>query len=331
MIEFVWPWAFLLVVAPFIVRAMLKPVVRESQALTVPRLEDFRFSESAEGTFAVKKNWVRLLVLLMAWVLLVSALARPQWVGDRIALPMEGRDMMLAVDISGSMSNYRMNFEGQRRTRLEAVKRVVSEFLERRSGDRVGLIVFGSYPFVYAPLTFDVDTVNTLLLETPSEIAGGKTAIGDTIGLAVKRLKDRPVEARVVILLTDGSHNEGALSPIEAAKLAQYHDVRIHTIGIGTDSNSDLFFGGLRINSLNAQNLDIGVMQEIAKLTGGEFFIAHDADELLEVYEKIDELEPIEQEEKFFRPIKALFYWPLGCAAVLLLCLWIVSLGYSRV
>ena len=324
MIEFVWPWVFVLVVLPLLVRFVLKPIVSRSSALRVPRLSDFRFGESIEGNFSTWRNWRRWLLLIFAWVLLVVALARPQFVGERVALPMEGRDMMLAVDISGSMSNYRMNFRGQRVTRLEAVKRVVSEFLERRHGDRVGLIVFGTYPFVYAPLTFDIDTVNTLLVEAPSEIAGGKTAIGDTMGLAVKRLKDRPVEARVVILLTDGSHNEGVLSPLEAARLASHHQVRIHTIGIGADSGDDLFLGRFRINSLGRQNLDTAVMQQVADLTGGEFFVAHDARELQQVYERIDELEPIDQDEEFFRPIKALFYWPLGFAAMVLMLLWLL-------
>lgn len=323
MIEFVWPWVFVLVIAPFIVRLLLKPKASGTTALRVPRVSDFRFTESLDGNISRWRNWGRWLLLFVAWALLVGALARPQWVGERVALPMEGRDMMLAVDISGSMSNYRMQFQGQRLTRLEAVKRVVTQFLERREGDRVGLIVFGTYPFVYAPLTFDIETVNTLLVEAPSEIAGGKTAIGDTIGLAVKRLKDRPVEARVVILLTDGSHNEGALSPLEAARLAEYHGVRIYTVGIGSNSRDDLFIGRFRINSQTRQNLDTGVMQEIADLTGGQFFVAHDAAELREVYEKIDELEPIEQEEEFFRPIKALFYWPLGLAAIVLLGLWL--------
>lgn len=258
--------------------------------------------------------WRSLVVLL--WLALIIAGSQPKWVGDAITLPSSGRDLLLAVDISGSMGTEDMRLSGQMVTRLAAVKAVVGEFVERRRGDRLGLILFGSQAYLQAPLTFDRKTINTLLMETPLGIAGGKTAIGDAIGLSVKRLLDRPAANRVLILLTDGVNNVGEVSPIQAAKLAAQEGITIYTIGFGAD---EMEVSGLLFNrTVNpSAELDTETLTEIAGLTGGLYQRARSTAELASIYLALDELEPIEVEQETYRPEKSLFFWPLGGALVL--------------
>lgn len=257
----------------------------------------------------------RSLVLLL-WLCIMIAGSQPKWVGDAITLPSSGRDLLLAVDISGSMGTEDMSLNGKMVTRLAAVKAVVGEFVERRRGDRLGLILFGSQAYLQAPLTFDRNTINTLLTETPLGIAGGKTAIGDAIGLSVKRLLDRPAANRVLILLTDGVNNVGEVSPIQAAKLAAQEGITIYTIGFGAD---EMAVSGLLFNrTVNpSAELDTETLTEIASLTGGLYQRARSTQELANIYLALDELEPIEVDQETYRPEKSLFFWPLGSALVL--------------
>jgi len=220
---------------------------------------------------------------------------------------------MLAVDISGSMGTEDMAVNSGMTTRLNVVKAVVGDFVERRIGDRLGLILFGSQAYLQTPLTFDRTTVRTLLTETPLGIAGGKTAIGDAIGLAVKRLQSRPESARILILLTDGQNNVGEVSPIQAAKIAAAEGVKIYTIGFGAD---ELVVPGLLFNrTINpSAELDSKTLTEIAKLTGGIYQRARNIQELASIYDVLDSLEPIAQDQQTYRPEKSLFFWPLGIA-----------------
>jgi Ca-activated chloride channel family protein len=254
--------------------------------------------------------------VLLLWLAIIIAGSQPKWVGDAITLPSSGRDLLLAVDISGSMGTEDMSLSGQMVTRLAAVKAVVGEFVERRRGDRLGLILFGSQAYLQAPLTFDRNTINTLLTETPLGIAGGKTAIGDAIGLSVKRLLDRPAANRVLILLTDGVNNVGEVSPIQAAKLAAQEGITIYTIGFGADQ---MEVSGLLFNrTVNpSAELDTETLTEIADLTGGLYQRARSTQELASIYLALDELEPIEVDQETYRPEKSLFFWPLGSALVL--------------
>ncbi|HKI74148.1 MAG TPA: VWA domain-containing protein, partial [Pseudomonadales bacterium] len=190
MITLAWPWALAALPLPFLAWWLLPRARREEAALHVPFYELASGYESA--ALQERRSLLRRLLMVLVWVLLVVACARPQWIGDPIQLPSTGRDLMLAVDISGSMGTHDMQLNNRPATRLAAVKKVVGEFVQRRKGDRLGLILFGTRPYVQTPLTFDRTTVRKLLEETPLGIAGGKTAIGDAIGLAVKRLKSRP-------------------------------------------------------------------------------------------------------------------------------------------
>ena len=314
MIEFEWLWALTFVPLPLLVLLFPRSEKQEA-ALHVPFFQSASTFKATLNSNAGGGLFYRLMMILI-WLLLVGAATRPQWIGDPIELPTTGRDLMMAVDISGSMGTEDMTLNGQTVTRLQVVKDVVGDFVSRREGDRIGLILFGSQAYLQTPLTFDRQTVKTLLQETPLGIAGGKTAIGDAIGLAVKRLFDRPADSRVLILLTDGQNNVGEVSPTQAAQIAAQQGVKIYTIGFGAD---ELMVPGLLFNrTINpSSELDGKTLTEIADLTGGIYQRARSTQELTAIYAALDELEPIEQAQETYRPVKSLYYWPLGIALVL--------------
>jgi Ca-activated chloride channel family protein len=265
------------------------------------------------------------LLAALAWALLVTAAARPQLVGEPIALPMQGRDLMLAVDISESMAEEDMVIANRAVDRLTAVKAVAGDFIERRAGDRVGLILFGTQAYQQAPLTFDRPTVRTLLFEAEVGLAGKATAIGDAIGLAVKRLRDDAATDRVLILLTDGANTAGSIEPRKAAELAAKEGVRIYTIGVGSEPRGAF---GL---SMGGAQIDEPTLEAIAEATGGRFFRARDLRGLQAIYAALDELEPQVSDEQTYRPVEDLFQWPLGAALLFsaLIGLWRIMPGGS--
>lgn len=257
-----------------------------------------------------------LLVAALIWVLLTSAAARPQWVGEPQAFPVSGRDLLLAVDLSGSMDTRDMIIDNQPVNRLRVVKQVAGEFIQRRRGDRVGLILFGSRAYLQTPLTFDITTTATLLDESEIGLAGRETAIGDAIGLAVKRLREDTTAQRVLIVLTDGANTAGEMEPLQAAQFAAREEMTIYTIGVGADEMmiQDVF--GSRVVNPSA-DLDEDTLRAIAELTGGRYFRARDTAELEEIYIQLDELEPVESDQKVVRPVSEWFYWPLAAAFML--------------
>ena len=317
MLELIWPYVLLVLPLPLLIRWLLAPQDTEQAPLAVPSVESFTFASAS--TIREQASAWPLWLLVVTWVALVIAGARPQWTGDPVSLPTSGRDLMLAVDISGSMSVEDMTLRSESVDRLTVVKSVIGDFIERRGGDRVGLILFGSNAYLQAPLTFDLKSVNTLLTEAPVGIAGGKTAIGDAIGLAVKRLRTRPEGDRILVLLTDGANNVGEVAPLKAAELAHAADVRIHTIGVGADElNVPSLFGILGSRRVNpSADLDEETLTSIADTTGGQYFRARNTQELEGIYELIDELEPVEQDAEIFRPRKQLFFYPLSLALAL--------------
>jgi Ca-activated chloride channel family protein len=300
---------------PWIVRRYAKPDSLDSDAaLNVPADSELgRLSAAAAGT--VSRFNARLAVLWTVWALLVVAAARPEFVGDPVALPMTGRDLLMAIDLSGSMEEQDFELDGQWVNRLEATKAVADDFVERRVGDRVGLILFGREAYLQAPLTFDRKTVRTLLDEAVIGLAGKETAIGDAIGLAIRTLDDAGVEKgrRVLILMTDGANTAGAVDPRKAAELAAQRGVVIYTVGIGADAMTVRSLFGLRQINPSA-DLDEKTLTAIAKMTGGQYFRARDTQALEKIYAVLDELEPAESDEAGFRPVKELFYWPLALA-----------------
>lgn len=332
MIELVWPYALLLAPLPLIVRLLWPVKAHQQAALTVPDVTHFKPDEPTAG-LQVRGRWPwRLIVLWLIWAALVLAAARPQWTGDPVTLPTTGRDLMLAVDISGSMGTEDMQLGNRLVNRLAVVKSVVGDFVERRRGDRVGLILFGTNAYLQAPLTFDLASVDRLLTEAPVGIAGGKTAIGDAIGLAVKRLRQRPQGNRVLILLTDGANNVGEVAPDKAAELAAVEGIRIYTVGVGSEAMPMPSIFGFSSGMINpSADLDEDTLQHIADVTDGRYFRAENTEQLVEIYDLIDAMEPIEQEAETYRPISALYYWPLGIAWLLAAGLMASDLGWRRV
>ncbi len=313
MIHFEWPWLLLALPIPLLVRWLVPAQAPVQQAaLKVPFLEDF--GDNSNITMAPEKQWP-LILASIAWVLLIVASCRPQWLGEPIEQAMSGRDLMIAVDVSGSMQEEDFIIANSPIDRLSATKQVASAFIERRAGDRLGLILFGTTAYVQTPLTFDYKTVSTLLNEAFIGITDDKpaTSIGDAIGLAVKRMQDQKAESQVLILLTDGANTAGEVSPLQAADLAASNHLKIYTIGIGADEMIiRSFFGNRKVNP--SSDLDEATLTAIADKTGGQYFRARNTEELEQVYQLLDQLEPVEKDKLYFRPMTELYSWPLAFA-----------------
>ncbi|RLA57048.1 MAG: BatB protein, partial [Gammaproteobacteria bacterium] len=277
MIEWTWPWIALLLPLPWLVRKLSPSATSSEPALRAPFYDDWQQLNETHGGKALRQGLLPALALWLLWILLLSAAARPIWIGEAIELPNNGRDLMLAVDISGSMRIEDMKLGQHIIRRIDAVKQLGADFIERRLGDRLGLILFGTNAYVQSPLSFDTTTVKRFLEESQIGFAGQETAIGDAIGLAVKRLKERPADSRVLILLTDGQDTASSVKPLDAAKLAARLKIKIYTIGIGADEMTlpGLFgssFGSRQVNP--SAELDEEGLLETARLTGGEYFRA---------------------------------------------------------
>lgn len=308
MFVFEWSWLFLLIPLPILLRILVKPVrqVRE-QALQVPFLRDF--NDAPATSRANNFSWLIMLLSIIAWLALVTAVARPVMVGESISLPVKGRNIMLAIDLSGSMREQDYRVGNQWVDRLTATKFVAGEFIERRKGDRIGLILFGDQAYLQAPLTFDRETIKKLLDESALGLAGQKTAIGDAIGLGIKRLRDQDDNEHVLILLTDGENTAGNVGVYEAAEVAAQQNIKIYTVGIGADGSQSGFF--------QRSSLDEGTLKKIAAMTKGKYFRARDTIEFQRIYEELDRLEPIVREQEQWRPRIDLFYLPLALSLLL--------------
>lgn len=316
--QYAWPWAWWLLPLPLL--AWLLPPARsaQSQALRAP------FAAELTGMAQQDSRRPRLklpLLPLLAWLALCTALARPQELGDAIQPPQSGRDLLLAVDLSGSMQARDMQLGRQIVDRLTAVKTVLSDFLDRRVGDRVGLLLFGQRAYAVTPLTLDRDSVRQQLIDSEVGLAGQETAIGDAIGLAVKRLQQQseaaatssPPAQKVVILLTDGVNTAGAIAPLRAAELAAQAGVRVHTIGFGGDQ-VDSFFG---VQMTRRAEIDEATLQRVADTTGGRYFRARDTRELVEIYAELDRIEPVARAGIVVQPRYERYAWPLTLALML--------------
>lgn len=324
MFQLEWPLVLLTLPLPILVYWLSASAGQVRQAaLRVPVLDDFRLDAGAAARIRPRR-WRQWLSLL-AWILLVLAASRPQWLGEAIAMPVSGRDLVLAVDLSDSMRTGDFRIEGEQVNRLQATKIVASQFIERRRGDRLGLILFGTRAYLQAPLTFDSSTVNRLLQEAAIGLAGERTAIGDAIGLAIKRLDLDSDNSRVLILITDGANTAGEVSPLKAAQLAASRGLKIYTIGIGADEQIENTWFGMRRVNPSAQ-LDEETLREIAQVSGGRYFRARDSEAMAQIYELLDELEPLQSDTQHLRPVKALFVWPLAGALLVSILLLLPSL-----
>jgi Ca-activated chloride channel family protein len=322
-----WPWVLLALPLPWILSRLLPPAKPVAgSALRVPFFQDI---EHLGVTRSATHSRVRHRLAWLAWTLLVIGAARPQWLGEPVNLPVSGRDLMLAVDVSGSMAEQDYSLNGRSATRLDVVKAVAGRFIEQRAGDRLGLILFGSRAYLQTPLTYDRQTVDQMLKEAVIGLAGRETAIGDAIALGVKRLRKQPEDNRVLILLTDGTSTAGNITPLAAARLAAQTKVRIYTIGIGggqvgvrTPFGTLMQLGG---------DLDPKTLKAIASEAGGQYFQATNTAQLEKVYAELDRLEPSVRDVLTYRPMAALYYWPAGAALLIMLGLLVQPRGASRI
>ncbi len=329
MFQFEWVWAFALLPLPVLLRKLLPVADTEEAALRVPYVKDFAVAQTQAS--AVRPGAWTLWLAALAWILFVTAIARPHWIGDSMELPISGRDLMIAVDLSGSMEISDFVINDRSVDRLTAAKYVAGDFIDRRVGDRLGLVLFGRQAYLQTPLTFDRETVKTLLYEAVIGLAGKETAIGDAIGLAVKRLREANDQAgagqtdkansgllndKILILMTDGANTAGEVEPVKAAEMAAQQGLKIYTIGVGADEMLvRSFFGMRKVNP--STDLDEETLRKIAESTGGKYFRARDTQELEQIYQILDELEPVTKETQHFRPIGSLFMWPLAMALAL--------------
>lgn len=320
MFEFHWPLCFLLLPLPWLYRRWLPPAQNRSAALQVGFMERLQALQPlADQPASAGRKWP----FVVVWLLLLCAAARPQLLGESLPTAVTGRDMMLALDLSGSMEFRDMQLAGEAVDRLTLVKHLLGEFIDRRRGDRLGLILFGSQAYVQAPLTHDRQAIGDWLEESFIGLAGRETAIGDAIGLAIKRLLDEPAASRVLILITDGANTAGTVSPLRAARLAADHGIRIFTIGVGADTQAqDGVSASLRGLQFDPSiELDEGSLQEIALLTGGNYFRARSEADLQAIYAQLDQLEPALRDGLPDRQATPLYPWPLALALLLSLSL----------
>ncbi len=310
MFELAWPWLLLFLPLPWLAARLLPRAHGDAAgALCLPHRG---VALAASRVTAGAPRWRRRLALL-SWALLLAAAARPQWLGPPQEIERSGRDLLLAIDTSGSMSIEDMQLGGRAVPRFTAIQAIASDFIERRRGDRVGLILFGSQAYLLVPLTFDLATVARQLDESEIGLAGRETAVGDAVGLAVKRLRERPEEQRVLVLLTDGVNNAGALTPDQAIELAAADHLRIYTIGVGADAmRINGLFGSRLVNP--SADLDEAMLTRMAEATGGRYFRARDSEALADVYRTIDQLEPVASAGESLRPVGEWYWLPLGAA-----------------
>ncbi len=321
MFEFAWPWMFLLLPLPWLVRYLLPAGSPTLSAIRIPSLNGLSNTQQSMRS----KPWMWAL-LTLCWCLLIAASARPQWLGEPLPVRSEGREIMLAVDLSGSMEIADMQLNDRSVDRLTMVKAVLGDFITRREGDRLGLIFFADTAFLQTPMTYDRETVRQMLEESVLGLVGERTAIGDAIALAVKRFRSKDETNRVLVLLTDGQNTAGNLTPDQALELADAFDVRIYPIAVGAEEVVvDSFFGQRRVNP--SRDLDVPLMQRIAETTGGRYFRARSTEELEQIYQLLDELEPIAGSPQQLRPRQALYFWPLSGALLLMV---VIALFHYR-
>ncbi|WP_375778739.1 VWA domain-containing protein [Bradyrhizobium sp. ma5] len=315
MFELAWPWMLVILPLPILAWWLLPPYRARQASVMVPffdRLAAATGQTPQRGAVVLQRRRIQMVTAALIWALVVLALARPQWVGDPVTREVSARDLMLAIDISGSMDQRDFRgADGATLTRLDGVKRVVTDFIARRHGDRVALMLFGTRPYLQVPFTQDLQTATTLLAQTEVGMAGQQTAIGDTIGLAIKTFEASKAREKLLVLLTDGNDTASRVPPEHAADIARQNDVVIHTIGVGDPAAS------------GENRVDLGVLRSVAATTGGHFFRAEDGAQLQAIYADIDRLAPAKLDSLSWRPKLPLFQWPLGAAVMLSLLLWL--------
>jgi Ca-activated chloride channel family protein len=307
MYELAHPWALSLLALPLLMRML--PAYRESRdSVRVPffdKLVELSEQRPGSGAMILRRDRIQRFLVGFMWLCLVLGAAKPQWMGEPIEQQKSGRDLMIAVDLSGSMETQDFDLpSGKTVDRLQAVKEVLKELAAQRASDRLGLIVFGSAAYLQTPFTDDHAVWEQLLAETEIGMAGQSTVFGDAIGLAIKLFKESDSDNRVLIILTDGNDTGSTVPPIEAAKVASSYDIRIYTIAVGDPA------------SAGEEALDIKTLKRVSEITGGQAFQALDQQELQLAYQTIGELEPDLYETISFRPRQSLHWLPVSVAII---------------
>lgn len=300
-------WAFALLPLPLLVYVFSGAYKTRRTAVRSPILKtlvDITGDQPAEGALVARRPYFLQLVISVCWCLVVTASASPQWLAEPLIKTQPARDLMIAVDLSGSMEAEDFGAEGV--NRLAGVKHVLTDFVARREHDRLGLVVFGTAPYLQVPFTLDRHLFTQLLAESRIRMAGPKTMLGDAVGLAVNHFERHESNKRVLILLTDGNDSGSRVPPLEAARVAADNEITIHAIAIGA-ATAD-----------GEQALDLATLKGMSSRTGGVFFHAKTDSELDSIYAELDRLEPSEQNTVTYRPKEALYYWPLGIGFMLL-------------
>jgi len=285
------PWLLLfLLMVPFLAirgKGKLQATISYSSIDTLQAIRSARVEMLSILPLALRMIGISLLVL---------ALARPQEGHKSTEILSVGVDIMLALDTSGSMQALDFIKDEKRDTRLAMVKDVVSQFIENRPNDRMGMVVFGSEAYTQCPLTLDQGILQSFLSKLNIGMAGDSTAIGSAIGIAVKRLKDLESKSKVIILLTDGRNNAGNLPPLQAAQTAKAFGIKIHTIAVGTHGKAPFLVNSIFGQRYVYQQVDIdeNTLKKISDLTGGQYFRATDLESLKAIYKQIDEMEKSE-------------------------------------
>lgn len=328
MLSFAWPWMGLLLIVPVSMwllnhnRAYTSTDTRERKVtLLHPDLRALQAAFHTQRPATTIGTRVYYLLLALLWVGLTLALMRPQWLQTHTEERSEGYDLMLAVDASLSMEALDFTLAGRQVSRMQVVKGVMDRFIEGRQDDRVGLIIFGSRAFVLSPLTLDRQAVRHLLENLVPRIAGDGTAMGDAIGLGVKKLRERPPGSRVLVLIADGENTAGTIPPLAAAQLAASEGVRIYAIGVGSDRKEVPIIENGRLITRDDLGFDEAVMRQLAETSGGAYFRATDTNALESIYRRIGELEKSKAESRTVMIPHPLYRWPLGLALAALLAL----------
>lgn len=340
MFDFHWPWAVVLLPLPLLlpylwprpgaVQDQQRELQGQRQTLLHPRLDALQAAYQARRPRLAVGTWVYRSILALLWLGLVAALMRPEWLTPYTEISSPGYDLLLAVDASHSMDALDFTVQGRQVTRMQVVKGVMGRFVERREGDRIGLIVFGSQSFMLAPLTTDRHAVQQLLDGLVAGIAGQGTALGDAIALGVKKLRDRPPQSRVMILIADGDSTSGSFAPGEAAGLARQAGVRIYVIGVGSTAAKIPIAEDGAIKFRDDLTLNETTLQAIATGSSGAFFRATDTRALEEISARIDQLEKTQAQARTALIPQPLFRWPLGLALLALLALGLFPEGRRR-
>jgi Ca-activated chloride channel family protein len=315
------PWFLTLLVLPFMLWYLVpRAKVHLPTALKVPFFDAMVPLMEHEKPSIAKHS--TLLLPLIIWSLLILALSGPRWMGEPRAVNREGYNIMMAMDLSGSMELMDMLMQGRPASRLAVVKRAAEQFVQDRTGDRIGLILFGTRAYLQTPLTYDRHNVLMRLEDATAGLAGKTTSIGDALGLAVKHLEELPGKGRIIILLTDGANNSGVLDPLKAAELAKEDGIKVYTIGLGAQADNVLTVDGFLSGSVTA-DLDEPTLKKIAHSTGGRYFRATNSETLQSIYATIHQLETVDQEQASVRPQKEYYPW-FAVLALLVFFYWML-------